>query len=167
MIRWQGKCREQFLGHHAPGMLQFIADRTLALHTTRLSLQLLLDIRVMAADYILLEMRLRHLRGGRLSMHFNYFVSETVDGSTGRQLVATGSQSVCCKRLTGHGLAPAVFPAEMLQACRRLTNSTKLRANIDDAIEFARNDSAWSGVDRTAIGPEVHHTHCRFEYEPG
>ena len=137
LIRWQGKCRERFLSEYAPDTLRSVIDGSLILHTSQVGLRLLCDVRVKASDNLRLEMRLTHLKGGRLTMQFEYYLHDEISGSPCHRHIATGSQSLCSKHVSEHGMAPAVFPIDMLNGLRNFAGSEQLQLHIREALDFA------------------------------
>jgi hypothetical protein len=81
-------------------------------------------------------MTLTHLRGGRMTVAFGYFREGTPHNGAPRTQIATGEQSLCCKRVSDKGLVPAVFPRELLLALRQFTDSPEILAHIDEATAF-------------------------------
>ena len=154
MICWQGKCRERFLITRAPKTLQSVAERSLALHTSKVGLLLERDVRLSTGDTIGMEMRLTHLRGGRMTMHFAYFLSPNEGDMSVRKRFAAGAQSICCKRTTEQGMAPAVFPVDLLHALRAYANSPAVRSNIDAALAFHRDEGEFSEFRRRSSDNE-------------
>jgi enediyne biosynthesis thioesterase len=143
LIRWQGTCRERFLCEHAPETLRSVAEGSLVLHTSQVGLQLLCDAPVAATDVVRLEMHLTHFKGGRLTMMFRYFIAgDGSSNSPARIHIATGTQSLCCKHVTRHGMVPAVFPVEMLNGLREFATSREMRSMIEEALSFASTDSS-------------------------
>ena len=137
LIRWQGKCRERFLSEYAQDTLRSVINGSLILHTSQVGLQLLRDVQVGATDSLRLEMRLTHFKGGRLTMQFDYYIHDGVLGSAGHRHVATGAQSLCSKHVTEHGMAPAVFPIDMLYGLRNFAGSDQLQLHISEALDFS------------------------------
>jgi enediyne core biosynthesis thioesterase len=134
-IRWQGACREMFLKQHAPEVLRTVTDGKLILHTTSVSCDYSDPVGVSVTDSIAVEMTLAHLRGGRMTVAFDY-ERESPDGLVPRQRIASGKQAICCKRPSPDGPVPTVFPVELLLALREFAESDELRSNIDQAIDF-------------------------------
>ncbi|MFN0056797.1 MAG: acyl-CoA thioesterase [Planctomycetales bacterium] len=133
-VSWQGACRELFLKQHAPGVLRMVADRQIVLHTTRVSCEFSDPVGVSITDDICVEMALSQLRGGRMTVRFQYFR----EGAAGepRTQIAEGEQAMCCKRISPQGLIPVVFPQELLSALRQFTDDPELLARIDEAADF-------------------------------
>ena len=150
-IRWQGACREMFLKEHAPGVLRAVTDRKLILHTTSVSCDYSDPVGARVTDSIAIEMRLAHLRGGRMTVAFDYR-RESPDGLAS-QRIASGKQAICCKRLSADGPVPTVFPVELLLALRDFADSDELRSNIDEAIDFTIEHDAGPLVE--ARGPAL------------
>lgn len=136
LLRLQGKCRELFLLHHAPSSLELIARHSLAFHTSQVACWLIHDVSLAADDQILTEMRLTKLKGGRLSMRFDYFQAHSKVRGKSLQWFASGLQEISCKRRSAAGMVPCVFPADLLTALAGFTESVTLRSNICDALDF-------------------------------
>lgn len=135
LIRLQGKCREQFLATHAPGILAAVSAATLALHTNRVSYTLLDPADVDPADLIRLEMRMTDLKS-RLTVEFTYLLISGRDCGASPRKIASGAQVLCCKRRNAdQQFVASVFPVEMLAALVRYTDSDQLRSTIDVLLE--------------------------------
>jgi len=135
LIRLQGKCREQFLAIHAPGILKAVAAATLALHTNRVSYTLLDPADVDPADLIRLEMRMTDLKS-RLTVEFTYLLISGRDSGASPRKIASGAQVLCCKRRNAEQqFVASVFPVAMLEALVRYTDSDQLRSTIDVLLE--------------------------------
>jgi enediyne biosynthesis thioesterase len=91
-VAWQGRCREMFLHRYAPGTLDEIA-RGLRLVTISVRCDYFEELR--AFDEIELRMHLRHLRGHRIGLGFDYRVAR--NGLS--MQCATGEQEIGCMRL--------------------------------------------------------------------
>jgi len=136
-VSWQGACREMFLKDHAPGVLRMVADHRIILHTSRVTCEFTDPVGASLDDDIVLEMTLKHLRGGRMTVAFGYFREATGHNGTPRTQIASGEQSLCCKRVSEDGLVPTVFPVELLRALRQFTDSPEILEHIDEATAFA------------------------------
>lgn len=162
LIRWQGKCREKFLTEYAPATLQSVIDGSLVLHTSQVKFQLLSDVQIAASDWLRIEMQLTHLKGGRLTMRFDYFVCGNQPDRPLRSQIASGEQSLCSKHVTSHGMAPVVFPCDMLHGLREFAGTEQLRLNISEALDFAEvdagNQSDQSFQNHHGLIHEVAHT---------
>lgn len=109
-FHWQGRCREDFLRRHAPGILGELAAG-LCLVTTDSHCTFLSEL--FPFDEVLIEMTLTRLRKRRARMTYRYFRMTP----EGRQLVAMGEQGVACMRKTKHGdVVPEPFPEELYTA---------------------------------------------------
>ncbi len=134
LVRWQGKCRERFLAEYAPKLLKSVATGTLALHTNQVGFSLLDDARIAPSDRIRLNMRMTDLKS-RLTVCFDYELTNDTKESPTVRRIATGFQVLCCKRQNADGhFAACVFPPEMLRALRWFTDSAGLRSCIDDLL---------------------------------
>ncbi len=137
LVRWQGKCRERFLSEHAPELLKSVAGGTLALHTNQVGLSLVDDARIAASDRIRLKMRMTDLKS-RLTVRFDYELTNDSRDTPTVHRIATGTQVLCCKRQNAEGhFTACVFPPEMLRALRRFTVSNGIRSCIDDLLIHA------------------------------
>jgi enediyne core biosynthesis thioesterase len=142
LFRWQGRCRERFLLEHAPDALQLVSNCKIALHTSSVDVQFLDYAQLMPFDEIAVEMRLLQLRGGRMTVRFDFFRGTSSTDLDRRTWFASGRQEMCCKTRTPTGLAPGVFPADMLEALYPYAPTDQVRANIDTALEFLTNEPA-------------------------
>ena len=134
LIRWQGKCRERFLTEHAPELLKSVAAGTLALHTNQVGFSLLDDARIAPSDRIRVKMRMTDLKS-RLTVRFDYELTNDKSGKPTVRRIATGTQILCCKRQNAEGhFAACVFPPEMLRALRGFTDSEGLVSCIDELL---------------------------------
>lgn len=107
-LRWQGHCREAFLGEHAPDTIEALLRGDLALVTVSCALDFFSEC--FAGDVVDVAMRLHRVAGNRIEMRFSYHR----EGST----VATGRQVVACMRREADGLVPAPVPERLLEALR-------------------------------------------------
>jgi enediyne biosynthesis thioesterase len=110
-LLWQGRCREQFLRDHAPGILGEL-ERGLSLVTTRCSCQYLAEL--FAFDEVLIRMRLGSVTQSKLTMHFAYY--RLGDGE--EELVARSEQEVVCMQREGRDASPTPVPQMLLEALR-------------------------------------------------
>lgn len=136
LVRLQGKCRERFLAEQAPATLQSVIEGKLALHTSAVSLRVLRDVPITPSERLRMAMRLTHLKGGRLTVAFDYYLGSGDIEPDSRAHIATGSQSLCCKRPSPSGLVPTVFPSEVLQSLREFAEGDVLQSNIDESLNF-------------------------------
>lgn len=111
-LRWQGRCREEFLREHVPDIAQQIS-RGLALATLRCSCEYLAELSVF--DRLSIRMRLGALTQNRMTLLFEYWRTR----EDGEELVARGEQQVACLQREGERLLPAPFPSALLQALQR------------------------------------------------
>jgi enediyne biosynthesis thioesterase len=135
-VNWQGACREMFLKEHAPQVLKMVVERRIVLHTSRVSCEFTDPVGALLNDDIAVEMTLKHLRGGRMTVAFEYYREGNESDGLPRTQIASGEQSLCCKRISRNGLVPAVFPQELLLALRQFTCSNEILNHIDEALEF-------------------------------
>lgn len=108
-LRWQGRCREQFLAEHAPEVARDLT-RGLALATVRCSCEYLAELEVF--DRVILRMRLGGVRQNRIDLLFEYWRER--DG--GEELIAKGEQQVACMRREGDHTVPTPVPAALAAA---------------------------------------------------
>ena len=135
LIRLQGKCREKFLAIHAPGILEAVSSAQLALHTNRISYRLFDETDIGPADRIRLEMRMTDLKS-RLTVEFTYLLISGQETGMAPRRIASGAQVLCCKRRNAdQQYVASVFPAEMLSALDRFTDSDQLRSTIEVLLE--------------------------------
>jgi enediyne biosynthesis thioesterase len=146
-VSWQGACRELFLKEYAPSVLRMVIEREVVLHTTKVSCEFHDPVGSTVNDEISVEMTLTHLRGGRMTVHFDYFREENPAEGTPRTRIAIGDQSMCIKRMTRTGLVPVVFPVELLLALRQFTDSSEILDHIEEATLFAEGRSAIANCD--------------------
>ena len=133
LLGWQGKCRELFLEDHAAGILNRVANRDLILQTTTASLDML-QLPPEATDQVRIEMRLESLKCGQMGVRFDYFA----DRSYGLPIrFAKGSQKMSSKHQSGPAVVPCPFPADLLLALRKFTQSEKLLGKINDILCFS------------------------------
>jgi enediyne biosynthesis thioesterase len=104
-LRWQGRCREMFLRHHAPSVLDDLRNG-LALVTVHCSCDYLDEL--LPFDEVLIRMTLGAIAQSRLTMNFEYFRGET--------LVARGSQQIACLRRSNGTMTPTALPAALRTA---------------------------------------------------
>lgn len=108
-VRWQGKCREQFLFEHAPGILKRLQEG-LALVTVRCSCDYLAELE--AFDQVEVRMRLQASSRSQVSMDFEYWRL-----SQGQEaLVARGQQQAACMERKGDEMVPVPIPTELKEA---------------------------------------------------
>ncbi len=102
-LRWQGRCREQFLDRHCPDIVAALV-KDLALVTTRCSCEFLDELR--AFDRVRVRMTLTRMTQNRLTMGFSYWRLSAPTNA----LVATGEQQVAFMNRSGGKLVPAPIP---------------------------------------------------------
>jgi enediyne core biosynthesis thioesterase len=105
-LRWQGHCRERFLGEHAPAVLKSVNAGELALATVSCAMDYYAEC--FAGDEVEVEMVLREHGGNRIIVDFDF--------RRDNQLVAWGTQTVACLRRTGSGVEPVEIPADLVRA---------------------------------------------------
>ncbi|MEM8931203.1 MAG: acyl-CoA thioesterase [Acidobacteriota bacterium] len=111
-LRWQGRCREMFLRHHCPDVLDELRS-DLALVTTRCSCQYLNEL--LPFDELAVRMRLVEIVQNRVTMGFDYVRLGPEDGR--EEVVARGEQQIACMRRTASGeVAPTPVPPSMRAA---------------------------------------------------
>ena len=133
LLGWQGKCRELFLEDHATDTLNRVANRDLILQTTTASLDML-QLPPEGTDQVRVEMRLETLKCGQMGVRFDYFV----DLPRGQPIrFAKGSQKMSSKHQSGLAVGPCPFPADLLLALRKFTQSELLLGKIDDILCFS------------------------------
>jgi enediyne core biosynthesis thioesterase len=112
-LRWQGRCREQFLFEHAPGVVAELS-RTLCLVTMNCSCEYFAEL--VAGDEVLIRMRPRDPVFNRLTLAFEYWrVGGAVTGP-GRVLAARGEQQLGWLERDGERMLPRAVPEELLGA---------------------------------------------------
>ena len=109
-VDWQGRCREMFLGEHAPEVLG-PASNELVLVTLTVRCEFLAELR--AFDEVTLLMRLGGMSRNRLVLDFEYVCDR--DGGD-RKVAARGQQEVACMARTAAGLAPTPIPEPLRRA---------------------------------------------------
>jgi len=108
-LDWQGRCRELFLRHHAPDVVEDLSSH-FSLATVRCECEYLAEL--MVFDEVIVRMRLAELVQNRITLAFEYWRRK--DGA--EELVARGEQQVACMKHDGAGLAPAPVPPSLRQA---------------------------------------------------
>ena len=108
-LDWQGRCRELFLRHHAPDVVEDLSSH-FSLATVRCECEYLAEL--MVFDEVIVRMRLAELVQNRITLAFEYWRRK--DGA--EELVARGEQQVACMKHDGASLAPAPVPASLRQA---------------------------------------------------
>lgn len=130
-FEWQGHCRECFLLDHAAPVIGALERRELAFFTRSASCEYVGDWGFSALDQIVLRMRLSGLRGGRMTLGFEY-----ARAAAPAELVARGSQEVHCKAARGGTWVPEPFPPALLNALKDFSEGAELRMALADALEF-------------------------------
>jgi enediyne biosynthesis thioesterase len=108
-LKWQGRCREQFLKDHVPEILDELS-RGLYLVTTRVSCEYFAELAPF--DEVAIRMRLGSQSQNRVSMLFEYWRL----GVGGEELAARGEQEVAFLRRHEGRLAATSIPAVLLDA---------------------------------------------------
>src|SRR5215470_5210544 len=109
-LRWQGRCREMFLHHHAPELMINLG-RGLSLATTRVSCSYYRELAPL--DEVAIRMSAAAMTPSRLTMAFQY-VRLRPGGE--EELVAEGEQEVACMRGEGDSREPALLPQALREA---------------------------------------------------
>lgn len=128
---WQGACRESFLLDHAPETIPLLERKELAFFTRSASCEYIGDHGFSALDRIVLRMRLKRFRGGRMTLGFTY-----ARANAPNDVVAHGEQEVHCKAERSSAWVPEPFPVALLFALKRFAEGAELQAALDDALEF-------------------------------
>jgi enediyne biosynthesis thioesterase len=102
-VAWQGRCREMFLMHHAPEILEQL-NEDLRLVTLHVSCDYFEELR--AFDEVDVSMTLAHIRAHRIGLTFNYLRPPDRGAST----IARGSHEIGCMRRRAGALIPAPIP---------------------------------------------------------
>lgn len=110
-LRWQGRCRELFLGEHAPEVLQQLGT-SLCIVTSKCACEYLAEL--VALDEVIVRMRIGELVQNRIVMRFEYYRSR--DGA--EELIARGEQEVLIMRRDDGRLVPAPVPEALREALR-------------------------------------------------
>ncbi|GAA4872698.1 MULTISPECIES: acyl-CoA thioesterase [Saccharopolyspora] len=110
-LRWQGHCREHFLGEHAPGVLAELTAGELALVTVSCSMDYYAE--AFALERLDVDMSLRATARNRVEMDFAFRRAE--------DLIARGAQVVACMRRDGGGMRPTPVPPELARALREFS----------------------------------------------
>jgi enediyne biosynthesis thioesterase len=108
-LRWQGRCRDAFLAHHAPDVLTDLRGE-LQLYTLKAECEFLLEIT--AFDQLVIRMRLEDLTQTQIGFGFDYVRQR--DGI--EELVARGRQRFACMR----GSAAAARPTRVPETLRKV-----------------------------------------------
>ena len=108
-LRWQGRCREMFLRHYCPSIIQDLAAG-LALVTTRCSCEYFAELT--AFDQVTIRMRLGELVQNRVTMLFEYWLK--TEG--GEELAARGEQQIACMQREGERTVPTPVPRQLKEA---------------------------------------------------
>jgi enediyne biosynthesis thioesterase len=109
-IRWQGRCREMFLVHHVPQLVDEFSHG-FAIATTRVSCSYYQELS--AFDEVSIRMSARAITPSRLTMLFRYY-RVLPDGE--ETLVAEGEQEIVCVRRNGAGVEPVSLPEPLREA---------------------------------------------------
>lgn len=110
-LRWQGRCREQFLRDRAPEVLKQLSQG-LVLATTRCSCEYLDELE--AFDSVTVRMQLAGTTQNRILLRFEYWLQN----GDGEQLVARGEQEIACMQREGQQTIPTAIPAPLREALR-------------------------------------------------
>jgi enediyne core biosynthesis thioesterase len=112
-LRWQGKCREQFLIDMAPGVLAEVMEDDLKLFTLKAECEFFAEIT--AFDELSIRMRLEDLTQTQIGFAFDYV--RLRDGF--EELVARGRQRVACMRGPNTDTRPTRVPDALRTALSR------------------------------------------------
>lgn len=113
---WQGKCREAFLAHYTPQVLQDFAEGH-GMITKESSCKFLEES--FAFNNILIRMSLEKLTRTSITMLFEYFREESND----RVLLATGRQIAIW---ASPGQKVAMLPAYLYEALRQFSETERI-----------------------------------------
>jgi enediyne biosynthesis thioesterase len=108
-LKWQGRCREQFLKDHVPEILDELG-RGLYLVTTRVSCEYLRELAPF--DEVAIRMRLASQTQNRVTMHFEYWRLNT----EGEELAARGEHQVAFLHKAGEQVTAASIPPALSEA---------------------------------------------------
>ncbi len=108
-LRWQGRCREMFLRHHAPSVLADL-ESGLVLVTTRVVCEYFEELN--ALDEIIVRMTLVSQAQNRVTMAFEYYR----DQEGREELIARGEQQIACMRREGNRMLPTPIPPALRDA---------------------------------------------------
>ncbi|MGP4024114.1 acyl-CoA thioesterase [Actinomadura sp. 3N407] len=117
-LRWQGRCREQFVHEQAPMVLDELAEGV-AMVTTRCSCEYLAELT--AFDRVAVRMRAGDVTQNRLTLLFDYVRLTQVEQE---QLVARGEQQLAWMRRDGERLVPHRVPSGLLAAIDAYADTT-------------------------------------------
>ncbi|GAA0899616.1 acyl-CoA thioesterase [Pseudonocardia zijingensis] len=112
-LRWQGKCREQFLFDHAPSVVRELSE-TLCLVTMKCSCEYFAELA--AGDRLLIRMRPRDHVFNRLTLTFEYWRVGTAAAETEPLLAARGEQQLGWLERDGEEFSPRAVPDDLLAA---------------------------------------------------
>jgi len=103
-VAWKGKCRELFLAHHAPGVIQML-EGGLMLATTKTQCEYYAEL--VAFDRVCIRMHLVEITPNRVTMGFEYIRKK---GEDREELVARGQQQIATMRRTSKEVEPTPLP---------------------------------------------------------
>lgn len=112
-LRWQGKCREQFLAEHTPELVERLG-RDLQLATTHCECDYFDELN--AFDEVDIRMRLESLTRSRIQMGFEYI---RVNGEQGDDVVAHGTQEIAVLSIDDGELSPMEIPEALSEALKQ------------------------------------------------
>ncbi|HET9138961.1 acyl-CoA thioesterase [Actinophytocola sp.] len=126
-LRWQGKCREQFLIDMAPGVLAEVMEDDLKLFTLKAECEFFAEIT--AFDELSVRMRLEELTQTQIEFGFDYV--RLKDGA--ETLVAQGKQRIACMRGPNNATVPSRVPAALREALAPFTSAQAGRRAVSTA----------------------------------
>ncbi|CAM4328900.1 acyl-CoA thioesterase [Nocardiopsis rhodophaea] len=109
-LRWQGRCREQFLWEHVPTLVAAL-DNSAAMVTTRCSCEYMAELA--AFDRIAVRMRAGDVTQSRLTLLFDYV---RLEPGGAERTAAKGEQQLAWMRWEDGHLVPDRVPGELLSA---------------------------------------------------
>lgn len=112
-LRWQGKCREQFLFDFAPSVVRELSG-TLCLVTMNCSCEYFAELA--AGDELSIRMRPRDHHFNRLTLIFDYWRVGSSISADGQFLAARGEQQLGWFERRGNQLVPRAVPQDLLDA---------------------------------------------------
>lgn len=112
-LRWQGKCREQFLAEHTPELVERLG-RDLQLATTHCECDYFDELN--AFDEVDIRMRLESLTRSRIQMGFEYV---RVNDGQDDDVVARGAQEIAVLSIEDGELVPTEIPEALSEALKR------------------------------------------------
>lgn len=112
-LRWQGKCREQFLAEHTPALVERLG-RDLQLATTHCECDYFDELT--AFDEVEIRMRLDSITRSRIQMGFEYV---RVNDGQGDDVVARGEQEIAVLSIKDDERVPTEIPEVLSEALKQ------------------------------------------------